>query len=65
MTGGQGAGARRAEEAGGEVEVGAGAGVRGEARGAGAEAAGDEQMKRMNEETHNCKKRLLNITFRF
>jgi len=37
--------------------------VRGEARGAGAEAAGDEQMKRMNEDTHNCKKRLLNITF--
>ena len=50
---------------GGEVEVGAGAGVRGEARGAGAEAAGDEQMKRINEDTHNCKKRPLDITFRF
>ena len=37
---------------GGEVEVGAGAGVRGEARGAEAEEAGDEQMKR-NEDTHN------------
>ena len=48
---------------GGEVEVGAG--VRGEARGAGAEAAGDEQMKRINEDTPNCKKRLLDITFRF
>ena len=35
---------------GGEVEVGAG--VRGEARGAEAEEAGDEQMKR-NEDTHN------------